>query len=104
VTVPEGELVEAEKNCDCSGGSDDLQGFALRGRILATVSPAKMLRVTHYEVPGILDEGTREFVLAPEVMLPADAAGRPFLGRFERRAGQWVLFNVRLIGAAPVEK
>ena len=104
VTVPEGDLVEAEKNCDCSGGSDDLQGFALRGRILAAKSPTNTLRVTHYEVPGMLDEGAREFVLAPDVTLPADVIGRPFLGRFERRSGQWVLFSVRLIGAAPVEK
>lgn len=101
VAVPEGDLLEAEKNCDCSGNSEDIQGFSLRGRILAGPETGGGLRVAHYDVPGIFEPGERTFPLAPEVKLPAAVAGREFLGRFERREGRWVLFSVRLIGSAP---
>ena len=104
VTVPEGELLESEKNCDCAASGDELQGFSIRGKIIAPRTASGTLRVAHYEVTGIFEEGVRDFDVAPDVVTPQDPVGREFLGRFERRAGKWVLSSVRLIGSMPVEK
>ena len=101
VTIPEGELLEAEKNCDCAPTPEQLKGFAVRGSILAAQPDAGTLRVRHFEVPGIFAEGTREFRVPPEVLARAREAGRQFLGRIEQRDGAWWLFDLRLIASAP---
>lgn len=101
VTVPEGDLLEAEKNCDCAPTAEQLQGFPIRGTLLAAQSDAGVMKVKHFEVPGIFAEGTREFKAAPDVLARASDAGRQFLGRVEKRDGAWWLIDVRLIASAP---
>ncbi len=95
VTVPEGELLNAEKNCDCAPTPEQLVGFPMRGTIVALDADAGSVRVRHDEVPGVLGAGVHEFSVAPDVVAAA-SRGRQFLGRIERRDGQWRLFDVRL--------
>jgi len=96
VTVPEGELLAAEKNCDCVPTPEQLRGFSIRGVITGEDSRNATLQVRHFEVPGVLNEGTREFRVAP-ALLGSISPGRQFLGRVERRGPEWWLFDVRLI-------
>jgi hypothetical protein len=98
VTVPEGQLIEAEKNCDCAPTPEQLLGFAMRGTIAAVASNQGTVRVRHDEVPGVLAAGLHEFSVSPDV-IAAVSTGRQFLGRIERRAGAWRLFDVRLFVA-----
>lgn len=101
VTVPEGDLLEAEKSCDCAPTAEELQGFPIRGTIDPAVTTEGTVRVRHFEVPGIFDEGVRDFQIPPDSVANATQAGRQFLGRIERREGSWWLFNVRLIASPP---
>lgn len=103
VTVPEGELLEAAKNCDCAPTAAELQGFPLRGTIVAIPADRGALRVRHDELPGVLAAATREFRVAPDI-LAAVQAGREFIGRIERRDGAWWLFDVRLLAEPPDRK
>ena len=96
VTVPEGELVEAEKNCDCAPTVEQLQGFSMRGGIVAIDADAPALTVRHGEIPGVLPAGTHAFRVAPDVP-KAVQTGRQFLGRIDRRDGTWWVFDVRLL-------
>lgn len=101
VTVPEGDLLEAEKHCDCAPSPEQLRGFSLRGTIEAENAASATLQVRHFEVPGVLAEGTRDFRVAPALLGGAGQPGRQFLGRVERREGAWWLFDVRLIVGPP---
>lgn len=95
VTVPEGDMLEAEKSCDCAPTAEQLQGYPIRGTVAAALSASATLRVRHFEVPGIFPEGLREFNVAPGV-LAAATPGRQFLGRIDKRDGAWWLVDVRL--------
>ena len=97
VTVPEGELLEAEKNCDCSPTPEQLRGFSIRGVIVGVKAEPATLQIKHSEVPGVFGEGAREFRVAPTVLGGAVQPGRQFLGRVEKRDGAWWLFDVRPI-------
>lgn len=99
VTIPEGELLEAEQNCDCAPSPDQLRGYSIRGTLVAANGANRTVRVQHPELPGIFPAGTREFHIA-ENLLEALPPGRQFLGRIERRDDAWWLFDVRLIAAA----
>ena len=101
ITVPEGDLLEAEKNCDCSPTTEQLQGFSIRGSVVTAQPGAAVMRVRHFEVPGIFVAGEREFHVAPEVAARAGGPGQQFLGRVEKRDGAWWLFDVRLIALPP---
>jgi hypothetical protein len=103
VTVPEGALIAAAKNCDCAPTPEQLAGFPLRGTF-ESLSPAEgTLRVAHGEIPGIFAPGAHVFRGAPAT-LAAVTAGRQFLGRIERRHGAWWLYDVRLLAAPPETK
>jgi hypothetical protein len=96
ITAPEGDLLEAEKSCDCAPTAEQLQGFPIRGTVAQGVGAAGELRVQHFEVPGIFVAGTRTFKTTPEV-IAAVQPGRQFFGRIEQRDGTWWLFDVRLL-------
>lgn len=96
VDVPEGDLLEGEKSCDCAPTAEQLQGFPMRGSVTEALTASGEVRVKHFEVPGIFSAGTRIFKAAPAVLTGAPA-GRQFFGRIERRDGAWWLFDVRLI-------
>lgn len=96
VHVPEGALIEAEKNCDCAPSAEQLQGYPLQGTVAAAQGAAGMVRIRHLEVPGIFSAGTHDFKAAPEILAAAQP-GRTFLGRIEKRDGTWWLFDVRLM-------
>ncbi len=101
VSVPEGELLEAEKNCDCAPSAEQLQGFPIRGTIESVERDAGTLRIRHFEVPGIFPEGPREFLVSAETLARTGEPGGQFLGRIEKRDGAWWLFDLRFIAAAP---
>jgi hypothetical protein len=96
VNVPEGELLEAERDCDCGPTAEQLQGFSIRGTFEQVRAADGSVRVAHPEMPGIFAAGTREFKVAPNVLAGLQE-GRTFLGRIDRRNGEWWLFDVRLI-------
>jgi len=98
ITVPESDLLEAGKNCDCAPTAEELRGFPIRGTILETDS--SRARVSHFAVPGIFEQGQREFRLGADVGTTL-SPGRQFLGRIEQRDGQWWLFDIRLLATAP---
>ena len=101
VTIPEGDLLEAERNCDCAPTLEQLRGSPIRGTVVAAAAQNGTLRVQHVEVPGIFSAGTREFKVAPEILPRLATPGREFLGRVEKREGTWWLFDLRLIASAP---
>lgn len=102
VTVPEGAFLEVGKDCDCAPTPEQLQGYSLRGTIIAVDPERSRLRVKHSEVPGMFAAGTREFHVAPALLALASAAqpGRDFLGRFDRAGDGWRLFDLRVIATA----
>lgn len=93
VTVPEGALLEAERECECTPSAHQLRGYPIRGTILAVESG--VVRVRHPDVPGIFAAGTQDFRMASSTLAP-ESAGRQFLGRIEPRDGDWWLFDVRI--------
>lgn len=95
VTVPEGELIEFGKNCDCAPTAEQLQGYPIRGTITAIDATRGLVRVQHDESPGVLAAGTHEFTAAPDIIAAAQN-NRRFLGRIERYDGAWRVFDVRL--------
>ena len=100
VSVPESELLASSAaNCHCAPPPAQLGGFPIRGTV---AGPASKTQITanHPEFPGLLAAGTDTFRAAPAV-LAALPPGREFLGRIERRAGEWWLFDVRLLVAPP---
>lgn len=99
VTVPEGELLEAEKNCDCAPAAGQLQGFPIRGTIAAVNARDGTLRLEHGALPGVFVAGTRDFKVSAEVLTAAAQPGRQILGRAEPRDGAWWLSDVRFIAA-----
>jgi len=101
VTIPEGELVAEERNCDCATAQDELLGFSIRGMIVATRPAASTVRVNHVALPGIFAAGEREFAVNNTIPLSADAAGRPFVGRIRRQDGGWQLFSLRVLPKGP---
>lgn len=96
VTIHEGDLLAAEKNCDCAPTPEQLAGFPMRGTLTTLTPDRGTLQVRHEEIPGVLAAGVHEFRAAPNA-LGASAAGRSFLGRIERRDGAWWLYDVRLL-------
>jgi hypothetical protein len=103
VTVPEGDLLAAEKDCGCTPTAEQLQGFSIRGTVLAANPRRASVRVHHEELPGVFSAGDRDFKVAPELLLTVPA-GRQFLGRVERRDGIWWLYDVRLIATSPADR
>jgi hypothetical protein len=101
VNIPEGDLLEAERNCDCSTAEDELLGFSIRGIVTAAPAGGRAVRVQHAVLPGMFAAGEREFALADSVRLDADAAGHPFVGRVRRHENGWQLFSVRLLPRVP---
>lgn len=102
VTVPEGELVEVEKNCNCAPTAEQLQGFAVRGTVTHVDAATNIVSVDHVEVPGVFKRGTDLFHVTPTVLTTVQPQ-HEFLGRIARRAdGTWWLFDLRILGDAPV--
>lgn len=96
VTIPEGKLRAAEKNCDCAPTAEELQGFPMRGTILEATAATHTVRAQHPDIPGVFRAGTHEFSVAPGLAERLPGGGQ-FLGRIERREGRWWLFDIRLL-------
>jgi hypothetical protein len=98
LTVPEGDLLEADANCQCAPTPEQLRGYAIRGT-LETTAGAGVVRVTHPELPGLLPAGTHDLRVEPALREKiSGTSGRAFFGRMERREGRWWLIDVRWIG------
>lgn len=98
VTVAEGELLAAERNCDCLPTPADLRGFAIRGRIIAIDAAAHRVRVKHDEVPGVFAAGEDESEVTVPLLAQAHL-GRPFLGHIAQGHAGWQLLDTRYLGA-----
>ena len=96
VTVPEGELLAEENDCNCGATGEALLGFPLEGTIAAVSPGAGLVSVSHPELPGIFAAGTHEFRALPHVLSLAQA-GRKFRGRIDRRDGGWWLLDAQLL-------
>ncbi len=96
VQIPEGDLFEAERNCNCAPTLEQLTGFPIRGTFTALDGKEHSAQVRHGEVPGVFDAGTHVFAIAPAEFATLQA-GRAFLGRVEWRKGAWHLFDIRLL-------
>lgn len=96
VRIPEGDLLEAEKSCDCAPEPAQLRGFPVRGTIAELLPESGAVRATLPEVPGLFAAGVREFRAEPAAFSALET-GRAFLARAERRDGAWWLFAVRVI-------
>jgi len=101
VSIPEGELLEDERNCDCAAAVDELLGFSIRGMVLGTQPAASSVRVNHVALPGLFAAGEREFAVSKLIPLQADMAGRPFIGRIRRHEGGWQIFSLRVLPTVP---
>ena len=100
ITIPEADLLETERNCNCAPTPEQLRGYSFRGQIVGVGPAAATLQVKHPEIPGVLPEGTRDFRVAPELAAAAGQPGRQFLGRIEKRDAAWWLFDVRFLANA----
>ena len=101
VSVPEGDLLEDERNCDCATAEEGLLGFSIRGVVLAVHPAASTVRVNHAALPGLFAAGEREFAVSKLIPLGADNAGRPFIGRIRRHDGGWQIFSLRVLPTVP---
>ena len=101
VTVPEGELLAAATDCDCSPTPEQLRGYPIRGSIVAVDRARGTLTVKHAEVPGMFTAGSTEFRVDAAALTPPAQPGREFLARFESSPDGWRLFDVRLIASGP---
>jgi len=97
VKIPEGELLEEERNCECAPPAEELSGFAVRGVTEGPGSSAGTLRLRLAALPGVVGEGTIEVRAEGELATKAREAGREFLGRIDRTGRVW-----RLIAFKPV--
>ena len=96
IDVPEGDLVSAERNCNCAPTLRELEGFPIRGTPTALDASNHSVQARHGEVPGVFDPGMHVFAVDPEEFASL-RPDRPFLGRVEWKAGAWHLFDVRLL-------
>lgn len=100
VTVPEGDLLVAERNCDCAPTPEELEGFPIRGEIVAVDPVRDTVQLRHDEVPGVFAAGTRDFSINA-LTLAYLRTGAELLGRIRRPSdGAWELDHVQLLGAA----
>lgn len=97
VKIPEGELLEEDRNCECAPPAEELSGFAVRGVTEGPGSSAETLRLRLAALPGVVTEGTIDVRAEGELATTAREPGREFLGRIERVGRVW-----RLIAFKPV--
>lgn len=99
IDVPESDFLEMGKDCDCAPTPEQLQGYPIRGRVADLSADTASVQVKHGEIPGMFAAGTTSFAVAPGA-LTETARGREFLGRFEKTATGWRLYDIRLIATA----
>jgi hypothetical protein len=100
VTVPEGALLNAERNCECAPTAEQLQGFAIRGMVVGVDPEGREVRVRHAAVPGVFAAGADRFRVTPTVFATL-SPGREFLGRIDRRDGAWWLGELQWLAGTP---
>jgi len=96
VDVPEGDLVNRERNCACAPSAEELQGFPIRGQVVDLDERMHSAQVAHEDVPGVFDRGTHVFGVGAEEFGGLQR-GRRFLGRVMWRDHAWRLFDIRLL-------
>ena len=97
VRIPEGELLDEERNCECAPPAEELKGFAVRGVTEGPGTKTGTVRLRLAALPGVVAEGMVEAQAEVEILAAAREPGREFLGRIERAASAW-----RLIAFKPV--
>ena len=96
VHIPESQLLAAaDTGCHCAPAPSELVGYPFRGEVVGTERGG--IRVSHGEIPGVLDEGTSDFIVDITLELALKPGAR-VLGRIERQGGQWRLYDVRVMG------
>jgi Cu/Ag efflux protein CusF len=97
VTIPEGDFLVSERACDCAPSPEELRSIPIRGRVESVDTGANRVTITHEEVPGVFEAGTRAFEVAP-LDLALLRTGGALIGRFERGPAGWRLFEIRMLG------
>ncbi len=98
VTIPEGEFLIQERNCDCAPAPEELRGFPIRAEVTAADPATNRVTLLHGEVPGVLDAGSDIFAVAPLDLAQLHTGGT-LLGRIERvDGGGWRIFALHLLG------
>ncbi len=87
------QLALLDSDCKCGPGS--LPGYPIRGRILTVDANRAALTIHHTAVPGLFRPGDLPVRVDP-AMMRSLSPGREFLGRIEKKEGQWWLSEVRL--------
>lgn len=99
VRIPEGELLEDEKNCECAPSAEDLRGFAVRGVTEGAGARAGTVKLRLSALPGVVREGSHEIAVEPALAELAAQPDRAFIGRIERDRSGW-----RLIAYKPLTR
>lgn len=99
--IPEGELLQAEANCDCAPTAEQLRGWPIRGTVVGHDVAAGRLELRHPALPGIFAAGTRSFALMLAPGVGALPAGEQVFARIEPAGSGWRIFDVRRIVTAP---
>lgn len=97
VRIPEGELLEDEKNCECAPPAEDLRGFAVRGVTAGLGTRDGTVKLRLNALPGIVREGSHEISVEPALVELAAKPDRTFIGRIERDHGAWRLIAFKLL-------
>ena len=99
VRIPEGELLEDEKNCECAPPAEDLRGYPVRGVTEGAGARAGTVKLRLSALPGVVREGSHEIAVEPALAELAAQPDRAFIGRIERDRSGW-----RLIAYKPLTR
>lgn len=99
VEIPEGELLEEEKSCECAPPAEDLRGFAVRGLTQGPGALTGTVKLQLNALPGVMRAGSVEMAVEPALVALAAQPDREFIGQIERSRGGW-----RLIAFKPVAR
>lgn len=97
VRIPEGELLEDEKNCECAPPAEDLRGFAVRGVTAGPGTRSGTVKLRLHALPGVVKSGNHEIAVDPPLAAPAAQPDREFVGRIEPTRDGWRLISFKPI-------
>ena len=92
-------LAEMDGDCECLEGRVVSHGYPVKGRVMEVAGGVPpYVRIWQPGVFGLMREGGLRVRVAPRTAERL-ASGQEFLARLELRAGEWWLFDVRLLRA-----
>lgn len=102
VTLPDLSTLAGRKPCLPCDEQDAgaTRGHAAKGIISLVDADSGTVTVKNEPIPGVMRAATLVCFVDPAV-LPQLTPDSGYLGRIEKRSGDWWLFNVKLLGTAP---